>query len=164
MKNPRLIVASLTLSASALIGITQYEGYRDTAYIPVKGDVPTIGFGQTKGVKLGDTTTPQRALVALLDDANRHSNGIKKCISAPLYQHEFDAYASLAYNIGVPAFCSSSIPKKLKEGKYQEACNTILAFNGMCIKRVAGKCVKKKVLRGLVIRREAEAKTCRGSE
>jgi len=34
--------------------------------IPVKGDVPTIGFGTTTGVKLGDTTTPPKALARAL--------------------------------------------------------------------------------------------------
>lgn len=102
-------------------------------------------------------------MVLLLDDINSHSNGIKKCIDpAPLHQHEFDAYSSLAYNVGVGAFCSSSIPKKLKAGEYEAACKTILDFNGMCVKRVKGKCVEKKVLRGLDNRRKREYAACVG--
>ena len=58
----RRTVAALTLSAAALVGIVLHEGYTDRAVIPVKGDVPTIGFGTTTGVKLGDTTTPPKAL------------------------------------------------------------------------------------------------------
>lgn len=58
----RKTVAALTLSAAALVGIVLHEGYTDHAVIPVKGDVPTIGFGTTTGVKLGDTTTPPKAL------------------------------------------------------------------------------------------------------
>ena len=159
MRHPRTVIAALSLSASALVGIAQLEGYTDRAVIPVPGDVPTMGFGTTRHadgtqVSLSDRTTPQRALADLLRDANTHSNGIKKCITAPLHQHEFDAYSSLAYNIGVGAFCASSIPKKLAEGRYGEACATILDFNG--------KCVQKKVLRGLEIRRQAEHKTCVG--
>ena len=50
----RRTVAALTLSAAALVGIVLHEGYTDRAVIPVKGDVPTIGFGTTTGVKLGD--------------------------------------------------------------------------------------------------------------
>ena len=56
----RRTVAALTLSAAALVGIVLHEGYTDRAVIPVKGDVPTIGFGTTSGVKIGDTTTPPK--------------------------------------------------------------------------------------------------------
>jgi len=66
----RLKVASLALSAAALVGLAGYEGFRDKAYIPVPGDVPTIGFGSTHGVKMGDTITPERALIRLLEDSN----------------------------------------------------------------------------------------------
>jgi len=55
---PRSAVAVLALSAATLVGIVRHEGYTDRAVIPVKGDVPTIGFGTTEGVKLGDKTTP----------------------------------------------------------------------------------------------------------
>ena len=58
----RRTAAALTLSAAALVGIVLHEGYTDRAVIPVKGDVPTIGFGTTSGVKIGDTTTPTKAL------------------------------------------------------------------------------------------------------
>lgn len=54
----RQIAAALTLSASALVGIALHEGYRDTAYIPVAGDMPTIGLGTTEGMKMGDRITP----------------------------------------------------------------------------------------------------------
>ena len=56
----RRAVAALTLSAAALVGIVLHEGYTDRAVIPVKGDVPTIGFGTTSGVKIGDTTRRRR--------------------------------------------------------------------------------------------------------
>ena len=59
----RLIPTSLVLSAAVLVGIAVDEGFVGKAYTPVKGDVPTIGFGTTSGVKQGDTITPERALV-----------------------------------------------------------------------------------------------------
>jgi lysozyme len=151
-RNGRNAVAALVLSASALIGIALHEGYMGEAYIPVPGDVPTIGFGSTSGVKMGDKITPPRALVRLLDDVNSHSNGIKACINVPLYQHEFDAYSSLAYNIGVGAFCKSTLVKKLNAEDYPGACKEILRWNKF----------KGKPLRGLTIRREGEYKQCMG--
>ena len=152
MIQPRTAIAALTLSASALVGIALNEGYVEVAAPPVAGDVPTNGFGSTEGVRLGDKTTPTRALVRLLNDANSHSEGIKRCIKVPLYQYEFDAYSSLAYNIGVNAFCSSTLVAKLNAGDYAGACKQILRWDRF----------KGKPLRGLTKRRQAEYATCMG--
>ena len=148
----RYAVSSLVVSAAALIGIAVSEGYRGEAYVPVKGDVATIGFGSTGGVKMGDKTTPERALITLLKDVDHHANGIKACIKVPLYQHEFDAYTSLAYNIGVNAFCKSTLAKKLNTGEYASACAEILRWDKF----------RGKPLKGLTLRRQAEYKTCMG--
>jgi lysozyme len=58
----RIVIGALTLSASALVGIAVHEGYRGEAYRPVPGDVPTIGFGTTDGVKPGDRGRLRRGL------------------------------------------------------------------------------------------------------
>lgn len=152
MIQPRTKIASLVLSASMLVGIALHEDYTDHAVIPVPGDVPTIGFGATKNVKLGDMTTPPRALARLLVDVNTHSDGIKNCITAPLYQYEFDAYSSLAFNIGVGAFCRSTLVAKLNSGDYSSACHEILKWDRF----------KGKPLRGLTKRRKAEYHLCMG--
>jgi lysozyme len=47
MRRSRTAVAALGLSAAALVGLVLHEGYSDRAIIPVKGDVPTLGFGST---------------------------------------------------------------------------------------------------------------------
>jgi lysozyme len=159
----RVSIVALTISGAALVGIAKFEGYTDKAIVPIPGDVPTKGFGTTKGVKLGDRTDPVRALTDLLTDANQFSAALKKCIDAPLYQHEFDAYSTLAYNVGAGAVCSSSIPRKLAAGDYGAACETILDFNGVCQQRnAAGRCIKKKIIQGLVNRRKAERDLCLG--
>lgn len=164
--NNRSAIVGLVVSAALLVGLISHEGYTDKAIIPVKGDVPTKGFGTTRNldgtpVKIGDTTTPVRALVDAYRDVNGAATGIKKCIKAPLSQNEFDAYTSLAYNVGVGAVCGSSIPLKLELGLYEQACNTIADFNGICsLRNAAGKCIKKKIIKGLVTRREAERRLC----
>lgn len=150
---PRIQIAALALSASALVGIAVHEGYRSEAYKPVKGDVPTIGFGTTENVEMGDRITPERALVRLLNDANKFERAVKRCAPVPLHQYEFDAYVSLTYNIGENAFCRSTLVKLLNQQKYEEACQQILRwdkFNG-------------RVLPGLTKRRQQEYKQCSGS-
>jgi lysozyme len=66
----RTLITSLVLSAAALVGIAVDEGYTPRAVPdPVKGTaVPTIGFGTTGGVRMGDTTTPVAALQRKLTD------------------------------------------------------------------------------------------------
>lgn len=147
----RVAVAALTLSASAMVGIALHEGYRGDAYDDGVG-VQTIGFGTTEGVKPGDKITPERALVRLLGDATKFERAVQRCAPVPMYQHEFDAYVSLTYNIGEGAFCGSTLAKKLRAGDYAGACDEILRWN-----RAGGK-----VLRGLTKRREAEHKLCKG--
>jgi len=146
-------IATLALSAAALVTIALHEGYRDQAYKPLKGDVPTIGFGTTDGVRMGDTITVERALVRLLKDADKFEKAVKQCAPVPMYQYEFDAYVSLTYNIGAGAFCSSTLAKYLNAGDYKRACEEILRwdkFKGMS-------------LPGLTKRRKEEYAKCLGS-
>jgi len=148
----RIRIAGLSLSAAALIGLAVHEGYRETAYIPVPGDVPTIGFGTTDGVKLGDKITPIKALERKLSDVQKFEGAIQECVGAPLYQHEYDAYLSLSYNIGTSAFCSSTLVRLLNEERYEEACRQILRWDKF----------KGQPLPGLTKRRQDEYRLCMG--
>lgn len=152
VNRPRMLLAALTLSAAGLVGIAQYEGYTEEAVIPVKGDKPTIGFGATEGVKLGDKTTPHEALKRALRDTGIAENAVQRCAHVPLAQHEYDAYVSLAYNIGQTAFCSSTLVKRLNAGDYAGACAEISRWNKF----------KGRELRGLTARREKERAQCEG--
>ena len=151
MSKARIAAGAIAVSAASLVAIATYEGYRGNAYQDSVG-VPTIGFGETAGVKMGDKTTPERALVQLLASTEKHADAIRACITVPLYQHEFDAYVSLAYNIGTGAFCRSTLVRKLNAKDYAGACEEIRRWN-----KAGGK-----VLPGLVKRREAEYKMCMG--
>lgn len=150
-------IAALVLSASALIGIAVSEGYKEEAYIPIAGDVPTIGFGSTinldgSPVRMGQKTTSVEALKRLGKDVEKFETAVKTCAPVPMYQYEFDAYVSLTYNIGPNAFCKSTLAKKLVQYDYEGACKEILRWD-----RFQGK-----PLKGLTIRRQEEYKTCIG--
>ena len=131
-------VAALTLSAAALVGIVVHEGYSDVAYTPVPGDVPTIGFGTTGGVKPGDRITPTRALSRALTDIQQFEGALKECVKVPLTQNEYDTYISLSYNIGSRAFCNSTLVKKLNAQDYSGACKEILRWDKFQGKPLAG--------------------------
>jgi lysozyme len=124
----RVAVAALSMSAAAFVGMAAREGYTDQAVIPTRGDVPTHGFGTTGGVRMGDRTNPVQALQRALSDVRKYEGALKRCVSVPLHQAEYDVYTSLSYNIGSAAFCSSSIVKRLDAGDYRGACEAILKF------------------------------------
>lgn len=148
----RLPVRSLSLTAAGLVAILLHEGYKDKAYIPVPGDVPTIGFGTTQGVKLGDKITPEKAVVRALSDVNKFEGALKECVTVPLTQYEYDVYVSVSYNIGSKAFCNSTMVKLLNQEKYPEACAQLKRW-------VYSGGVK---YQGLVDRREKEYNSCMG--
>lgn len=152
MNTTRTTVAALSLSAAAFVGLLVHEGYRETAYIPVVGDVPTIGFGTTEGVKPGERTTPVQAVQRALRDSSKFEGAIKRCVKVPLHQYEYDAYVSLAYNIGDGAFCGSTLVRLLNQQQYEAACSQILRWDQF----------KGRPLPGLTKRRQEEYRKCIG--
>ena len=145
-------VAALALSATALVALVAHEGYRESAYIPVPGDRPTIGFGTTGGVQPGDTIDPVSALQRAIVDVQKFEGAIKRCVTVPLHQHEYDAAVLLSYNIGGSAFCNSTVVKRFNAGDHEGACEAFLMWN-----KFLGV-----TLRGLVVRREKERALCLG--
>lgn len=155
----RVAVASLALAASTLVGMALHEGYTDNTVIPVPGDVPTYGFGTTRKadgtpLKMGEKTTPTRALVDLLRDATKFEQAVKRCAPVPMHPYEFQAYVSFTYNVGESAFCNSTLAKKLRAGDYEGACKELLRWNK----------VKGVEIRGLTNRRNDEYQMCIGAK
>lgn len=147
----RVAVSTLVASAIAIGSIALHEGYREKAYRDPVG-IPTIGYGETKGVKMGDVTNPKKALEQLKTSVDEHGKGMASCIKVPISQNEYDAYVSFTYNVGVGAFCRSTLVKKLNAMDYEGACAELLKWNK----------AKGKVLPGLVKRRQEEYKLCMG--
>lgn len=155
MNGTRVAMAALALSASTLVGIAVHEGYRETAYTPVPGDRPTLGFGDAQGVKLGQRTDPVRALIRLNEQAEVFQREMRACIGdVPLHPHEWDSYVSLVFNIGSGAFCKSTLVRELKAGNYRAACDQILRWDVFQGRKLAG----------LTKRRAAEHAQCVGTK
>ena len=154
----RVRIAGLSLSAAALIGMAVHEGYRDTAYIPVPGDVPTIDFGSTthaggRPVRMGDRSDPIRGLIRLGQHVNEKETALRQCIGdVPMHQHEWDAIVSWAYNVGTGAACKSTLVRKLQAGDYTGACRELLRWDRF----------KGQPLPGLTKRRQDEHRQCMG--
>lgn len=162
MRHPRVLIAALSLSATGLVGLALEEHYTDKAVIPVPGDVPTVGFGSTKRedgspVQMGDTTTPPKALARTLAHIQKDEAGLKRCVTAPLSQAEYDLLVNFAYQYGVGATCSSTLVKHTNAGQYIEACHEYARWN-----RVAGRdcSLPGSGCRGVAIRAQERASKC----
>jgi lysozyme len=131
-------VIALSASAALLVSLVVSEGYTEKAVIPVKGDVPTVGFGMTyrpdgTPVQMGDRTNPIDAIQRSLSHIQKDEIGIKKCVTAPISQVEYDLMVDFAYQYGVPTLCRSSMVKKANIGDYVGSCKAYLQY-----KRVNG--------------------------
>ena len=127
MAKRRVAAALLTLSAAGLIAIVASEGYTDDAVIPTKGDRPTVGFGSTfhedgTPVKMGDTTTPQKALRMTLAHIGKDELNLKRCVTGELSQAEYDLLVDFSYQYGSVAACKSSMVRHINAGNYAAAC------------------------------------------
>jgi len=129
--------------------IRQFEGLRLKAYLDSVG-VPTIGYGHTKGVKLGQTITEQQAIEFLKQDLADAELTVNRRVNVELTQNQFDALVSLVYNIGSGNFSKSSVLRFLNMENYSRAGLSFGLFNKG---RVNGKLV---VLKGLTNRRKME--------
>lgn len=79
--------------------ITSFEGLVLSAYYDV-ARVPTIGYGHTSGVNIGDTCTKEQAYLWLKEDLKSSESKVSKYSGYNWNQNEFDALVSFAFNIG----------------------------------------------------------------
>lgn len=147
----RKTIGALVVASAVAVGtITQWEGFRSDAYLDI-GGIPTIGYGSTQDVEMGDRIDEKGARSRLITEVmDRYGQAVKNCVKTPLFQSEYDSFVSLTYNIGPNSFCKSTLVKKVNKEDYAGACKEILRWNK----------VKGKVVQGLTNRREAEYKLC----
>jgi len=100
--------------------IKSFEGLRLTAY-RCPADIPTIGYGTTAGVKMGDTITKERAEELLREDVKRFEGYIERLVKVPLTQGQWDALSSFVYNLGPGALEKSTLLRLLNAGDYSGA-------------------------------------------
>lgn len=124
------------------------EGLRTVAYKDPVG-IPTICFGETKGVKIGDTATTEECKAMLGDRVLEFGRGVDACVTTPMSPSRKAGLTSFSYNVGTDAFCKSTLVKKLNAGD-PAACDELLRWT-------TAKGIK---LPGLVKRREQERALC----
>ena len=137
------------MKASAILinHIKQCEGLRLKAYRCPAG-VPTIGYGSTKGVRMGMVITAAEAEGRLLNDLTQFENYVNS-LNVCKTQGQFDALVDFCFNLGNGRLASSTLLKYIKaKMPTSEIQKQFLRWN-----KSGGK-----VLRGLTTRREWEAK------
>lgn len=132
--------------------IKRHEGLRLQAYLPTPNDRWTIGYGHTKTAHKGMIITNERAEELLRQDVAWVEACIAKLVKVKLTQNQYDALASLIYNIGEGNFTKSSVLRELNEGNYQAAADAFLMWNKQRSKTTG----KLNVLKGLTKRRAEE--------
>ncbi len=136
----------MNIGPAGIALIKSFEQCRLSAYLPTPNDVPTIGWGTTDGVSLGDTCTQEEADAWFLEDLAWVQDCLDAHIHVPITQHETDALASLCYNIGCEQFRKSTLVRLLNESDFDGAAKQFLRWNKQ----------DGHELKGLTVRREAE--------
>lgn len=142
----------LTVAGALAVGfVGGKEGVSTKAYRDVVG-VPTLCFGETRGVKMGDTATMEECKAMLGDALVEFEGNMRACLTNPdkIPDKPYVAFLSLSYNIGSRAFCGSTVARKVNAGDLVGACNAMLSWN-----KAGGR-----VIKGLTLRRQEERKIC----
>ena len=94
------------------------EGLRNEAYLDSAG-VPTIGYGSTYGVKMGDKLSDAEANQKLIKDMAVVDNDYSKLVDVELNPNQQAAVKSLLFNIGGPQFANSKARAALNAGDFE---------------------------------------------
>jgi lysozyme len=114
--------------------LMEREGCRFKAYKDSVG-VWTIGCGHTSGagrpfVRQGMVITQAQADLIFADDVAEFEDGVTRLLAgAAIEPHQFDAFVSLGFNIGLGAFASSTTLRHFLDGAHDKAAEAILMWN-----------------------------------
>ena len=94
--------------------LKEFEGLRLEAYLDAAG-VPTIGYGHTRHVTLGDRLTEYWADQLLREDVRNVVRDISQ-LGVVRTQGQMDALVSFAFNLGIGRLLRSTLLKKIRSG------------------------------------------------
>lgn len=168
--NATRVVAGVVVASAGLVAfVGTREGREHVPYRDV-GGVWTVCDGITRGVIPGRVYTDAECDALLKGEVARHGQEVLACTQGvALKQHEYDAFADLAYNVGAANVCASCLPNKeclgdlIRAGKMKAACERILAYAKVRIGGVLRDCSDPQWnCRGVWLRRKADYDICTG--
>ena len=137
----------MTTTEFLLDKLMEMEGCRLEAYEDAAG-VPTIGYGHTKGVRMGDKISAYWAKELLREDIEEVEWQVKE-LKVARTEGQLDALVSFAFSVGIGRLMRSALLKAIRNGGSKAAITREFkrwVFAG------------GKKMPGLVKRREWEAK------
>lgn len=132
--------------------IAESETLRLKAYRCPAG-VWTIGWGETDGVRPGDTCTKEQADRWLLEDVTDRAKAVRAMCTVEPSENELGALVSLAYNIGLEGLRKSTVLRQHNAGNRQAASRAFGLWNKARNPRTG----QLEVLDGLTARRARES-------
>jgi len=153
---PLVAIVGAVAATSLFATVPAHEGTELKAYRDIAG-IWTICNGDTKDVHAGLIETPEGCRVRLERQLVAHASGVMAC--TPRLKDEGRDYqraaaTSLAYNIGVRAYCGSTVDKRFDAGDWRGGCDAFLSWSKA---RVGG---QLRVVKGLLTRRTEERTIC----
>ncbi len=125
--NPGLLARITGVLFAATAGVVAYnEGYKEVAYQD-SAKVWTICYGETEGVKQGDTATRAECDAQLRKSIVKHAQGLAG-IPEGIPDVVLIGSLDMAYNIGVYGFQNSTQRKHLLLRNYKAAGEAVLAW------------------------------------
>jgi lysozyme len=147
VRNSALVAVVIALATPIAM---HFEGLRTVPYRDPVG-ILTDCYGRTgTEVVAGRVLTVAQCKQFLRQDLKEAYADVDRCINQPLQPNQAAAFTSLAFNIGGPKFCASSLVKKANAG------NVI----GACAELSRWVFADGKPLPGLVARRAKERSMC----
>ena len=92
--------------------LMEFEGCRLEAYLDEAG-VPTIGYGHTKGVRMGDKISEYWARNLLKEDIEKAQAQVVK-LGVCRTQGQLDALTSFVFNLGIQRLRTSTLLRVIK--------------------------------------------------
>ena len=123
------MVLLMKLNQAGIDLIKSHEGCRLESYQDIVGKW-TIGYGCTgPEIVAGLTWSQEDCDKILMADLDHLQARLTKLITKPINDNQFSACCSLAYNIGVGAFKSSTLLRLINEGALLEAANSFILWD-----------------------------------
>lgn len=97
-----------TINEQGLALIKEFEGCQLEAYLCPAG-VPTIGYGHTFAVEMGQTISEAEADALLREDLKDAEEAVDRLVVAPINDNQFSALTSFVFNVGSGAFERSTM-------------------------------------------------------
>ena len=102
-----------------MMKLMEFEGLRLEAYRDAAG-VPTIGYGHTQGVRMGDRISEYWAKELLRQDVDEVEQQVRE-LGVARTEGQMDALVSFVFNLGIGRLRGSTLLKVIREGGSRNA-------------------------------------------